>query len=639
MDKYNFKHTGAVIDQQIDRVIDGSVVVDNTLSALDENSNKPVDSTAVNTEFNDRNGKYRITDLELRDNGVYLGTIWDYNSKGVSAQGIVLNTFYSMGPLSYLCFNRKKRTVSVKSQESATVDDDILFIRNGQSSYLSTALLLGVDLLNKTHKLNIECVHGGCWAVDGNIYAETDSTEKVRMRSLGYYAINGISDKIVEVVTPTGVAYSIVQYDSEFNFVKFNSRYDKNLNATCRYVRFVLAKEDSSEFTSPYVNITVDVSSKNPPKFYPTKREGDMIFMHYAVGRPIIPEFSSVADGTATTDYNGDNALLLNKGYIALPPNYTPMGNPCPVIIYCHGTSGFVYNNNYLPTNEKYVKFLAKCGYAVIGCSTFTDEFKNNADDGNFPDMRSRACYEGLWNIMTKEFNLDKSGAYVLGFSAGGMNTLMLSYNNNIPVKVCALLAGSIDIICNMRILADYCCEYFFNQIGLSGRDLPTGLASDEVRMHPMSPTVTQDIIDNWQYFVGLNPFCFNSTLDYEAFLEKYALVNNSTTVLSNDDELNAIVSEAKVFFPKPIKIWHAVDDVNVPIQISRWWRDMVQRGGGCCYLREFPGGCGAHYAVGSSTRESELPIPMTAYTTKYGEVINSIPVAYAELVDWFNQW
>ena len=47
MAEYKLKHTGAVIEQQIDRVIDGSVVVDNTLSALDENSNKPVDSKAV----------------------------------------------------------------------------------------------------------------------------------------------------------------------------------------------------------------------------------------------------------------------------------------------------------------------------------------------------------------------------------------------------------------------------------------------------------------------------------------------------------------------------------------------------------------------------------------------------------------
>ena len=44
---YNSKHTGAVIDQQIDRVMDGSVVVENTLSEVKPDSPKPVSGKAV----------------------------------------------------------------------------------------------------------------------------------------------------------------------------------------------------------------------------------------------------------------------------------------------------------------------------------------------------------------------------------------------------------------------------------------------------------------------------------------------------------------------------------------------------------------------------------------------------------------
>lgn len=47
MSDYKLKHTGAVIDKQIDRVLDGSVVVENTLTTLDETSNKPVSGVAV----------------------------------------------------------------------------------------------------------------------------------------------------------------------------------------------------------------------------------------------------------------------------------------------------------------------------------------------------------------------------------------------------------------------------------------------------------------------------------------------------------------------------------------------------------------------------------------------------------------
>lgn len=47
MAKVNLKHSGAVIDQQIDRVLDGSVVVENTLSALDETSDNPVSGKGI----------------------------------------------------------------------------------------------------------------------------------------------------------------------------------------------------------------------------------------------------------------------------------------------------------------------------------------------------------------------------------------------------------------------------------------------------------------------------------------------------------------------------------------------------------------------------------------------------------------
>lgn len=47
MAKVNLKHSGAVIDQQIGRVLDGSVVVENTLSALELESKKPVDSKGI----------------------------------------------------------------------------------------------------------------------------------------------------------------------------------------------------------------------------------------------------------------------------------------------------------------------------------------------------------------------------------------------------------------------------------------------------------------------------------------------------------------------------------------------------------------------------------------------------------------
>lgn len=51
------------------------------------------------------------------------------------------------------------------------------------------------------------------------------------------------------------------------------------------------------------------------------------------------------------------------------------------------------------------------------------------------------------------------------------------------------------------------------------------------------------------------------------------------------------------------------------------------------CFLREIPDGYGGHHAVDNS-----YLAPKINYTTKYGGNVE-IPIAYAEMVEWFNQW
>lgn len=74
---YNLKHTGAEIDAQIDRVIDGSVVVNNTLSELDETSNKPVDSKGIASAIEAASNK-------LKERGyIYMGVATPATDPGV----------------------------------------------------------------------------------------------------------------------------------------------------------------------------------------------------------------------------------------------------------------------------------------------------------------------------------------------------------------------------------------------------------------------------------------------------------------------------------------------------------------------------------------------------------------------------
>lgn len=489
--------------------------------------------------------------------------------------------------------------------------------------------------------INDTLVAGAVWASGtqkGEVYQSCDGAQKKYFLSQRFLSINGKTDKINGIDGTNGLPIYVLQYDENYHLigtVAVSTNFD--LLSNCRYVKICLGNSTDRAFSKVF--ITFDISAKerpiwsyNGPNDFTTNPR--ILFRTYELTEPFITD--NCVDADVTTSYRGIQSRIFNWGYIFLPKNYSRTGKPSPVIIHCHGTSGVVFNQQSLPYNTRYLEFLANCGYAVIGCSTFTDKYSAQRDDGNFPSPLAHSCYFNLWEYMTSEFNLDKSGAYIFGYSAGGMNTILLSQSKQIPIKAAAVLAGSVDLVSNMRILADYCNEHFFELIGLPNTDLPTGLAADGVRMHVMDSSVKSLILANKEKFTGRTPFNFNGDLDYWAFFDRYADVPNYTSNLINDTVLNGLVDGAKMFFNMPIKIWHAIDDTNVPIQMSRWWRKMVMNGGGLCYMREFPSGCGAHYAVGYTGDESLTP--MVNYLTPFNETVN-IPVAYAEMVDWFKRW
>ena len=503
---------------------------------------------------------------------------------------------------------------------------------------------------NDTHILPIALIGEAEWRTTGKVYEPCDETNNAQltyMATQNYIEFNNEEDILNSISNISGKTLYIYQYDEMFNFLGDTHFVvdDNTLTISsyinkvgCRYIKILISNSDMSYFSHKNYYVEVKITSKNRPKlvYNGYGENNEILFRTYDIEKPYITDNCSVADGSATTDYRGNNERLLNWGYIVLPENYSIDGEPVPVIIHCHGTSGVIFNQKSLPYNTAYLKFLAKCGYAVIGCSTFSNEYRNENDDGDFPTPLAMSCYENLWKYMTTGYNLDKSKAYIFGYSAGGMDTILVSQSKVLPIRAAASLAGVVDLICYMRILADYCNEFFYKQIGMGVVDLPTGLAEDGIRMHPMKESVTQQILDNWDKFVGYNPFCFNSDLDYKAFLAEYSKLTNYTESLKNNQIINELVSKAKVYYKTPIKFWYAVDDRNVPIQLARWWQTMVRNAGGLCYMREFPANCGAHYAVGYTGDDSLTP--KVDYVTPFGEIINT-PVAYAEMVDWFKRW
>lgn len=431
----------------------------------------------------------------------------------------------------------------------------------------------------------------------------------------------------------SGEDYYIAQFDDNFNFIT----YVKNglgINNRCRYIRLSIAR--STAYIYSKRNIKIFVLANKPCEFVfntlPSLASSRWIWHTYEVKNTQPVESTD----TPTTSFVGDSSRIYSKCYIVLPENYTPTGKPCKVIINCHGTSQISLSSTALAYNTAYVDFLVKCGYAVIGCYSQASLSWQYNSELNIPSSLCMSAYQGMWDYLTSLYNIDKTGAYVFGYSAGGAETVMLSQLKTIPIRCAASLAGTLDSICNMRILTGAGCNNdAFERFGLTYTTLPGGLSSQGA-MYPIDSDIKDYLMQHLNNIKPYNAFSLHSTLDYSAFQNRFMDIRARTQELEADTTLNELISQAKVELNTPLKIWQAVDDVNVPIQLSRWYAKMVMNAGGICFLREFPSGCGAHNAVGN-TDDASLT-PMVDYVTPYGETVN-VPVTYAEMVEWFRKW
>ena len=96
------------------------------------------------------------------------------------------------------------------------------------------------------------------------------------------------------------------------------------------------------------------------------------------------------------------------------------------------------------------------------------------------------------------------------------------------------------------------------------------------------------------------------------------------------------LINDAKLRVSVPTKIWIAPDDTNVQYDEVLLYVNSAQRAGSPVYLRLMPKNTGAHYAV---EEHSGTTCAKVDYKPKYSSTTVNVPVAYAELIDWFNRF
>ena len=121
-----------------------------------------------------------------------------------------------------------------------------------------------------------------------------------------------------------------------------------------------------------------------------------------------------------------DNDYVENSecttGVFVLPPNYTPNGKPCPVIMYSHGSSTHIRYKQW-GTNanlHNLITYWASLGYAVFDC---------NGARNTTAAMRGAGCPQNVsafrktWEYIKRNYNVEDT-VYVIGSSGGGLTAI-----------------------------------------------------------------------------------------------------------------------------------------------------------------------------------------------------------------------
>lgn len=458
-------------------------------------------------------------------------------------------------------------------------------------------------------------------------------------RTPEYIKFDGRTDSILNIdVNPSNSdKVYIFEYDDKLKYLG----YTNNIYAISQEARYIKIMIENSAYYDcvPYISIGFKLSHQ-----YKTVKNNDfeqtnnrIYFLSFDVTAPHIP-FSS----DESSEYLGkEQGRHFDNGFIILPPNYDERGEPVPLAIYVHGTNGYYFNEMSISLYKEYLNFVSLNGYAVVDCSGLSDLYGFNVDGTDNINCKispiSLSCFTSLYNFVLRNYNIRNDGCYIFGKSSGGLMTAWFSHNNVIPIRAAAGLAPSFNMVgsdirygCSSRAQVKFWLSLF-------GCDSIEENIADGVQ--PLSTTEMKYVVSQYEKFIGYDPIAIESNMDYKLLLDEMANIENETynglprPIYKNYSQVTDIINSAFKMSKVPFKIWHAVDDDSVLIYTSEWFSDMTRRSGGLCLLRRFPENTGKHHAVDNAENA-----PKCSYKTKFGEEVE-IPVAYAELVDWFNMW
>ena len=441
------------------------------------------------------------------------------------------------------------------------------------------------------------------------------------------------SDKIDFIDVDSSESVSLRCYDSNFDFL---GTFDiSSVHLRTEFIKIVIEK-DSAYLNKRILNIELTLNHPFEIVKNVQYKNVDANFFSYEAFSPSVPYTED-----AINSYNGpENRRFYDNGYICLPPNYDAKGKPVPLVLFMHGTNGYKWTDMDMGRYAEFIKFIAANGYAVADCCGLTNQYGLNpkSDLSNINckiSPVSVSCVTNLYKYLMHNYNLCDDGCYIYGKSSGGLMTMWFALNKALPIKAAGGLAPSLDLIGSDMRFGCSSKEQVKWWLSLFGIDASSNIGSGD---GILSASEMQFLLSKKNLLLGYDTMQINSNMDYDKYLTLSAESSIETTQHGIPrpvfgKEIKDLASSAKRWANAPIKIWHSKDDNAVLYDTSEWFIRSLRNAGAMAELRTMPNGTGKHHSVD----DDPAAIKVNYQTTYSG--IQSINVAYAELVDWFKRW
>lgn len=307
------------------------------------------------------------------------------------------------------------------------------------------------------------------------------------------------------------------------------------------------------------------------------------------------------------------------KGWLKLPSNYDPTGDPVPLIVFVHGSGDMVEINSSMTVYyNDYYNYLRDCGYALFDCYGYGNLYAV-AGGNTWNTPTNKKCYHQGIEYVCKNYNIDRNNIFVACKSLGGVQAFGFYFDTTLNIKAIGMLAPFLDPV-------QICGGYTVVQRTAYRDDCGLPSDPDGVFINNTSgDALITYLKENGNILLNNNPAYYGARKSVDDMIDGSRA--NTTNSWRNNTECEGIAQ-------RPLKIWVATDDTFYSGALNVC--NSLKAGGYGAEVRAMPAGCSdPHHAVDTDPDAEQTE----NVTTRLGVVYESVPTAYYELGKWFDMW